>query len=298
MKELIEYILQLGGKRVRPQLVLLSCEIFNGNCNSVLPAALAIELFHNFSLIHDDIMDNAPLRRGKKTVHELFDKSTAILSGDAALVLCYEELLKLPADKISSAIKLFNKTALEVCEGQQFDMLFENRSDVSVDEYLEMIRLKTAVLLGCALQLGALIANANELEQQLIYQFGVELGIAFQLQDDVLDTFGNAENFGKQVGGDIIQNKKTFLLLKSFELANLEQQSILNNWLNRKEFDNAEKVQAIKSIFEKIDVRKITEQQMQFHYENAIEAVKKMDINSDKQNQLIAFADALMKREK
>ncbi len=296
--EAISYILQLGGKRIRPQLVLLGNEIFNGDENAVMPAAAAIELFHNFSLIHDDIMDNAPLRRGKKTVHEKFDTNTAILSGDAALIFCYEELLKLPADKVSAAIKLFNKTSLEVCEGQQFDMLFEKKSTVSVDDYLEMIRLKTAVLLGCALQLGAMMADANKNEQHFIYEFGMQMGVAFQLQDDILDTFGNPETFGKQVGGDIIQNKKTFLLLKAFELANIEQQRVLDDWLNRKEFDNAKKVEAVKNIFNQINVREMAETEMQKHFQKAIEAVHQLAIADEKKNQLIAFADALMKREK
>ncbi len=296
--EAISYILQLGGKRIRPQLVLLSNQILNGNVNDAMPAAAAIELFHNFSLIHDDIMDNAPLRRGKKTVHQKFDTNTAILSGDAALIFCYEELLKLPADKVSAAIKLFNKTALEVCEGQQFDMLFENKSTVSVDDYLEMIRLKTAVLLGCALQLGAMLADANSIQQELMYEFGMQMGVAFQLQDDILDTFGNTETFGKQVGGDIIQNKKTFLLLKAFELANLEQQKVLADWLTKKEFDNVEKVEAVKNIFNQIGVRKIAETEMEIHFQKAIHAVHQQFINDEKKNRLIAFASALMKREK
>ena len=296
--EAIYYILQLGGKRIRPQLVLLSNRIFNGDVNAALPAAAAIELFHNFSLIHDDIMDNAPLRRGKKTVHEKYNTNTAILSGDAALIFCYEELLKLQADKISLAIKLFNKTALEVCEGQQLDMLFETKISVSVDDYLEMIRLKTAVLLGCALQLGAMLADANVKQQELIYEFGVQTGIAFQLQDDILDTFGNPETFGKQVGGDIIQNKKTFLLLKAFELANPEQQKILNDWLIKKEFKNAEKVEAIKNIFTQINVREIAEIEMENHFQKAIHAMRQLSINDEKKNQLIAFANTLMKREK
>jgi geranylgeranyl diphosphate synthase type II len=243
-------------------------------------------------------MDNAPLRRGKKTVHQKFDTNTAILSGDAALIFCYEELLKLPADKVSAAIKLFNKTALEVCEGQQFDMLFENKSTVSVDDYLEMIRLKTAVLLGCALQLGAMLADANSIQQELMYEFGMQMGVAFQLQDDILDTFGNTETFGKQVGGDIIQNKKTFLLLKAFELANLEQQKVLADWLTKKEFDNVEKVEAVKNIFNQIGVRKIAETEMEIHFQKAIHAVHQQFINDEKKNRLIAFASALMKREK
>ena len=294
----IKYIINIGGKRIRPQLVLMGCEIFNGEITQVLPAAAAIELFHNFSLIHDDIMDNATLRRGKPTVHTQFDTNTAILSGDAAVVLCYEELLKLPLTKsIPDSISLFNKTALEVCEGQQYDMLFEKRSDVTVDEYLEMIRLKTAVLLGCALQLGSLLAGADEKNQQLIYQFGMNIGIAFQLQDDILDTFGNPEKFGKKVGGDIIQNKKTFLLLKAIQLANQPQAKVLNEWLNKNEFNETEKVEKIKSIFEEIGVRKIAEQQMQNYYQSALQAVDELNVTDANKKQLIAFADLLMNRE-
>lgn len=214
--EPIQYILNLGGKRLRPVLTLLSAEIFDGDYKNALNAALSIEVFHNFSLVHDDIMDAAPLRRGQKTVHEKWDMNTGILSGDAMLIMAYQLFENYDATTFQSLAKLFSKTALEVCEGQQYDVDFETRTDVSVTEYLKMITFKTAVLVAAAMKMGAIVANASEENQNNIYEFGINLGIAFQLQDDYLDAFGNPETFGKQVGGDIIENKKTYLYIKSF----------------------------------------------------------------------------------
>ncbi|MEN9523771.1 MAG: hypothetical protein RL065_2148 [Bacteroidota bacterium] len=297
--EAIDYILKLGGKRVRPTLVLMGCELMKGKSESALPAAAAIELFHNFSLIHDDIMDHAPLRRGKPTVHEAYDLDTAILSGDAALVMAYDELIKLEIPKISEAIKLFNKTALEVCEGQQMDMIFETKQKVTTAEYLEMIRLKTAVLLGCAIQLGAMIAGADEKQQKLVYEFGMETGLAFQLQDDILDTFGDPKTFGKQVGGDILQNKKTFLLLTAFENADPTQLTDLLFWLMKNDSKKPnEKVEAIKKIYNDLKVREQAEEQMKLHFDKALKAVKQLKLEDAKKQVLIDFATALMKREK
>ncbi|MEY2828717.1 MAG: hypothetical protein RIQ33_575 [Bacteroidota bacterium] len=297
--EAIDYILQLGGKRVRPTLVLMGCELFDGKASNALPAAAAIELFHNFSLIHDDIMDHAPLRRGKPTVHEAYDLDTAILSGDAAMVMAYDELIKLEIPKISSAIKLFNKTALEVCEGQQMDMIFETKQKVTTADYLEMIRLKTAVLLGCAIQLGAMMADADEKQQKLIYEFGMETGLAFQLQDDILDTYGDPKTFGKQVGGDILQNKKTFLLLTAFENADPTQLTDLLFWLMKNEpKKRQEKVEAIKKLYDELNVRDVAEMQMKLHFDKALQAVEGLEIDTTKKQVLIDFATSLMKREK
>jgi geranylgeranyl diphosphate synthase type II len=297
--EAIDYILQLGGKRVRPTLVLMGCELFDGKAANALPAAAAIELFHNFSLIHDDIMDHAPLRRGKPTVHEAYDLDTAILSGDAAMVMAYDELIKLEIPKISSAIKLFNKTALEVCEGQQMDMIFETKQKVTTADYLEMIRLKTAVLLGCAIQLGAMMADADEKQQKLIYEFGMETGLAFQLQDDILDTYGDPKTFGKQVGGDILQNKKTFLLLTAFENADPTQLTDLLFWLMKNEpKKRQEKVEAIKKLYDELNVRDVAEMQMKLHFDKALQAVEGLEIDTTKKQVLIDFATSLMKREK
>ena len=297
--EAIDYILKLGGKRVRPTLVLMGSELFDGKTSDALPAAAAIELFHNFSLIHDDIMDHAPLRRGKPTVHEEYDLDTAILSGDAAMVMAYDELVKLPVKKLLAAIKLFNKTSLEVCEGQQMDMIFETKQKVTTVNYLEMIRLKTAVLLGCAIQIGAMLADADEKQQKLIYQFGMETGLAFQLQDDILDTYGNPKTFGKQVGGDILQNKKTFLLLTAFELADPTQLTDLVFWLMKNEPKKQnEKVEAIKKIYNELNVREAAETQMKLHFDKALKAVDDLKIDKSKKQVLIDFATSLMKREK
>jgi geranylgeranyl diphosphate synthase type II len=297
--EAIDYILKLGGKRVRPTLVLMGCELFEGNVAEALPAAAAIELFHNFSLIHDDIMDHAPLRRGKLTVHEEYNIDTAILSGDAALVMAYDELVKLPSKKLSSAIKLFNKTSLEVCEGQQMDMIFETKQKVTTTDYLEMIRLKTAVLLGCAIQMGAMMADVDEKQQKLMYEFGMETGLAFQLQDDILDTYGDPKTFGKQVGGDILQNKKTFLLLTAFENADPTQLTDLLFWLMKNEPKKQnEKVEAIKKLYNELNVREAAETQMKLHFDKAIKAVEGLKIDKSRKQVLIDFATSLMKREK
>ncbi|MEY4876366.1 MAG: hypothetical protein RL708_1515 [Bacteroidota bacterium] len=297
--EAIDYILKLGGKRVRPTLVLMGCELFDGKASNALPAAAAIELFHNFSLIHDDIMDHAPLRRGKPTVHEEYDLDTAILSGDAAMVMAYDELVKLPVKKLQSAIKLFNKTSLEVCEGQQMDMIFETKQKVTTVDYLEMIRLKTAVLLGCAIQMGAMLADADEKQQKLIYEFGMETGLAFQLQDDILDTYGDPKTFGKQVGGDILQNKKTFLLLTAFELADPTQLTDLIFWLMKNEpKKRPEKVEAVRRLYDELKVREEAEKQMKLHFNKALQAVERLEIDTAKKQVLIDFATSLMKREK
>jgi geranylgeranyl diphosphate synthase, type II len=294
----IEYILNLGGKRIRPQLVLLSCKLFGGDAKAALPAAAAVELFHNFSLIHDDIMDNASVRRNKPTVHKKFNENSAILSGDACLVMCYDELLKLSAGKQFKAIQLFNKMALEVCEGQQYDMLFETKNDVSVNDYVEMIRLKTAVLLGFALQLGAMIADADEKNQTLLKQLGEELGIAFQLQDDMLDTFGDEKSFGKKIGGDILQNKKTFLLLKAKDLANAKQMSVLNQLIQSSTNNDDEKIERITSIFNELNLKNLIELSIKNHYDNAIAIIKKLSITEEAKNELFDFINQLMKREK
>ena len=249
--EPINYILTLGGKRVRPLLCLLGCDLFGSPIDRAYPAALAVEFFHNFSLLHDDIMDNAPLRRGQPTVHERYNTNTAILSGDAMLVKAYEHLCRSEVQYLPTLMAVFNKMAVEVCEGQQYDMDFETTDDVSIDHYLEMIWLKTAVLLGAALQMGAIVGGATEDEAQLLYNFGVDLGVAFQLQDDLLDTYGNPETFGKQVGGDILQNKKTFLLLKTFATASDEQQSELQTWLDNKDVNQSkEKVSAVRALYD------------------------------------------------
>ncbi|MFI5142362.1 MAG: polyprenyl synthetase family protein, partial [Bacteroidia bacterium] len=250
--EPLTYFLALGGKRVRPLLTLIASDFFGGDVTKCLSAATSIEFFHNFSLIHDDIMDNAPLRRNKQTVHEKWNSSVAILSGDVLLVKAYQELAKAEKEKAVELQTIFSKMAVEVCEGQQFDMDFETKNNVAISEYINMIRLKTAVLLGCSLQMGAICANASQKDCELLYKTGEKLGIAFQLTDDYLDVFGNPDKVGKQVGGDIISNKKTWLLLKAFELADVNQKSKLQNWIAKKDFDAAEKVQVVKEIFREL----------------------------------------------
>ncbi len=246
----IRYILGLGGKRIRPVLVLLSADLYGVPLEKAMPAAMAVEVFHNFTLVHDDIMDDAPLRRGQTTVHEKWDTNTAILSGDAMLIEAYRWLEHYPEGPFKQLMAAFSKTALEVCEGQRYDMDFESRDDVSISEYLRMIEYKTAVLVGCALQMGAQVAGASASDQQALYSFGIYLGLAFQLQDDYLDVYGDPETFGKQVGGDIIENKKTFLYLKALELAGPEESRELRDLYSIKPRDPGAKIRRISQIFQ------------------------------------------------
>ncbi|RIW16979.1 polyprenyl synthetase family protein [Algoriphagus lacus] len=264
----ITYIMSLGGKRIRPLLSLLAYGLYGKNPEEILNQASAVEVFHNFTLMHDDIMDQAPLRRGKATVHEKWNANIAILSGDVMLVRAYDLLLGTNPSLLPEVIRLFNKTASEVCEGQQFDMNFENFETVHEDEYLNMIRLKTAVLLGFALQLGALLAGAEKEDAQKLYDFGVNIGVGFQLKDDLLDVFADQAKFGKQVGGDIISNKKTFLLIKALELAKGKDAEQLNYWLSLKEFDKEEKVTAVKGLYEKLGIKSLTEAKMKSYFDN------------------------------
>ena len=260
--EPISYILALGGKRLRPALLLMACDLFGGDVESAVEPALAIEVFHNFTLMHDDIMDNAPLRRGQATVHQKWNSNVAILSGDAMMVEANKLMMKVPDAILRKVMEVFNETATGVCEGQQIDMSFEQRGNVSIDEYLNMIRLKTAVLLGGTLKIGAIIGGATPADAQLLYDFGVNLGIAFQLQDDILDVYGDPDKFGKQVGGDIISNKKTYLLIKALELAKDTQSTELNNWITVQEFANQEKVSAVTDIYNQLQIRSHSEEAM------------------------------------
>ena len=263
----ITYILSLDGKRIRPMLSLLSYGIYKPNPEDILSQAAAIEVFHNFTLLHDDIMDDAPLRRGKDTVHVKWNNNVAILSGDVMLVKVYDLLLPTHTEKLGEIIRLFNKTAAEVCEGQQLDMNFESLEEVHEDEYINMIRLKTAVLVGFALQLGALLAGAEKEDSQKLYDFGMNIGVGFQLKDDLLDVYADQTKFGKQVGGDIISNKKTFLLIKALELAEGEDANELNYWLSKSNFDKEEKVLAVRGIYDKIGIKALTEAKMNSYFE-------------------------------
>ena len=294
--EPIEYILGLGGKRIRPVLTLMAAEVFDTDYTTALPAAMAVEVFHNFSLVHDDIMDDAPLRRGQITVHEKWNLNTGILSGDAMLILAYQYFEQYEPIVFRNLAKLFSKTALEVCEGQQWDVDFEIRKDVTIPEYLKMIEYKTAVLVAAAMKMGAIVAKTSEKEADLIYDFGLNLGLAFQLQDDYLDAFGDPETFGKQVGGDIIENKKTYLYLKALEFSSAEKASELEQLFTLQLEDNIEKIETAKTIFNESGASKATQEAIEMYTFKAFETLEKMEINSEKKDVLRTFGENLMGR--
>ncbi|CAM3575476.1 polyprenyl synthetase family protein [Flavobacterium chungbukense] len=294
--EPIEYILGLGGKRIRPVLTLMAAEVFDTDYTTALPAAMAVEVFHNFSLVHDDIMDDAPLRRGQITVHEKWNLNTGILSGDAMLILAYQYFEQYEPIVFRNLAKLFSKTALEVCEGQQWDVDFETRKDVTIPEYLKMIEYKTAVLVAAAMKMGAIVAKTSEKEADLIYDFGLNLGLAFQLQDDYLDAFGDPETFGKQVGGDIIENKKTYLYLKALEFSSAEKASELEQLFTLQLEDNIEKIETAKTIFNESGASKATQEAIEMYTFKAFETLEKMEINSEKKGILRTFGENLMGR--
>lgn len=294
----IRYFLSLGGKRIRPTLTLLAAEMFGiREITDALPAAKSIEYFHNFSLIHDDVMDQAPLRRGKQTVHEKWNLSVAILSGDGLLVKAYDELANCDPIYIADLLKTFNRVAMQVCEGQQMDMDYEHADAISMEEYIEMIRLKTSVLLGGALQMGAILADASIHDQKLIYEFGEYIGIAFQLQDDVLDAYGDPETFGKQVGGDILINKKTYLLVKLLEIIKEEDRNSLQNLLNSTCADNPEKLKDMLTLYQKYSIKSLADQLKESYTQLAFERLSAIDIPNDRKNALITLSNQLLIRE-
>ncbi len=295
--EPITYILQLGGKRLRPVLVLMSAEIFDTPYQKALDAALAIEVFHNFSLVHDDIMDAAPIRRGKATVHEKWDLNTGILSGDAMLINAYQLFENYEGAVFKELAQLFTKTAIQVCEGQQYDIDFESREDVEIEDYLKMIEYKTAVLVGASLQMGAIVAGATEDCKRAVYQYGRLLGIAFQLQDDYLDAFGNPDTFGKQVGGDIIENKKTFLYLKALENSDRKQASNLEHLYSISPIDASGKIEAVKIIFEDSGAAELTRAEIKKYTKEALAVLDAIKIPEDKKALLRSFGSSLMERE-
>lgn len=294
--EPINYILGLGGKRLRPILTLMTADLFGGNFKDALDSAMAIEVFHNFSLVHDDIMDDAPLRRGKTTVHEKWDVNTGILSGDAMLINSYQFFESYSPEIFKKLTSLFSKTAIEVCEGQQYDVDFESRDDVTIPEYLKMIEYKTAVLVAAAMKMGAIIANASQDDTEAIYEFGKNLGIAFQLQDDYLDAFGDPETFGKQVGGDIIENKKTFLFLKSLEYAEMEQREGLLHLYSLKPEDSGTKVETVKSIFVESGAVEEAKKEISAYTQKAFDALTTISIPDANKAILKQFGENLMKR--
>ncbi len=292
----VEYSLEMGGKRVRPLLLLLSFNLFSDKIKNALPAALAIEVFHNFTLLHDDIMDNADVRRNQPTVHKKFSENNAILSGDAMAFLAYKYLLSAEMTNQAEVLRLFTQTAIEVCEGQQLDMEFENRTDVTEVDYIEMIRLKTAVLLACSLKAGALIANAGEKTANQLYEFGINLGLAFQLQDDLLDSFGEQETFGKIIGGDILANKKTFLLIKALEHADGISKSELLDWIQKPIFNQTEKIDAVLEIYNRLNIKEITQHKIDSYF-NACSAIfEKLDIEPSKKEYLKNISNKMMHR--
>jgi geranylgeranyl diphosphate synthase type II len=295
--EPIQYILNLGGKRLRPVLTLMTADCFEGDVSSALDAALAVEVFHNFSLIHDDIMDDAPLRRGQQTVHEKWDLNTGILSGDAMLIMAYQLFEKYPPNMFQNLAILFSKTALEVCEGQQYDIDFETRNNVSILEYLKMIEYKTAVLVGAAMKMGAIIANASKEDQDRCYEFGKNLGIAFQLQDDYLDAFGDPKTFGKQVGGDIIENKKTYLYLKALEFSSETDQQQLTQLFSNNNTDPESKIQIVKQIFRASGSAEATQKAISSYTKKAFDILKTITISQPKKQILESFGTQLMSRE-
>lgn len=296
--EPINYMLAMDGKRIRPALLLMASEMFGGDWNLAVSAALGIEMFHNFTLVHDDIMDKAPLRRNNPTIHSKWNENIAILSGDVMLVKAYQYISKCDSVALSKTLHVFSIIAAQVCEGQALDMNFETLNDVSIEDYLNMIGLKTAVLLAGSLKIGAILGGASENDAEHMYEFGKNLGLAFQLQDDILDVFGQPDKFGKQVGGDILSNKKTFLLLKAMEMARGELLTTLNENLEAVDFAPEEKIKSVTTIYNQLNVKEIAEQKMSEFYEKALEHIDLVDISSERKKNLKHFAENLLKREK
>ena len=292
--EPITYILSLGGKRVRPALALMSYNLYKDDVERVIPIALAIEIFHNFTLLHDDLMDKADMRRGKPTVHIKWDDNTAVLSGDAMLIEAYKEIAKTESEHLQSVLDLFSITATEICCGQEFDMEFEQRMDVSIPEYLEMIRLKTAVLLACALKEGAIVGGASIEDADNLYDFGINVGLGFQLKDDLLDVYGDTETFGKRIGGDILCNKKTYLLINGLSDSRTKEELI--SWINKTDFEEKDKIEAVTKIYDKLDLKKKSEELINDYYKKAIASLDKVNIDKQRKTELYKLAEDLMSR--
>lgn len=293
----IKYVLSIGGKRVRPVLMLLAYNMYKEDPERILMPACALETYHNYTLLHDDLMDNADVRRGVPTVHRKWDANTAILSGDSMLVLAYHRMLQCDADKQPEVMSLFTETALEIGEGQQYDMEFENRDDVTEEEYIEMIRLKTSVLLACAMKIGGILAGASAEDADNLYKFGEQVGLAFQLQDDLLDVYGDPKVFGKAVGGDITCNKKTYMLINAFQRANSEQRAELERWVSTKDFDRQEKVAAVTEIYNQIGIRQICEEKINYYFEESKKYLAKINVADERKQILLQYTAEMMKRE-
>jgi len=292
----IEYVMGMGGKRIRPTLCLAGCKLFTDDITQAVRPSLSLEIFHNFTLLHDDIMDNADVRRNQATVHKKWDDNTAILSGDAMLIKAYQYATDINSEHLKEVLNLFSQTAIEVCEGQQYDMEFEQRDNVTVDDYLNMIRLKTAVLLAASLKTGAIIGGANKKDADLLYQFGENIGLAFQLQDDFLDVYGNIETFGKAIGGDIVANKKTFLLINALQLASGNLQDNLLAWINSDNFDADEKIEAVRTIYNTLKVDVLAKEKMNFYFDKAMNALDQVNGRESMKNELREFALKLIER--
>lgn len=294
----IEYVLAAGGKRIRPSFVLMAYNLFHDDVDRILPVATALETYHNYTLLHDDLMDKADMRRGRPTVHKKWDDNTAILSGDTMLVLAYEHLAKCDTKYLKPALDLFTETALEVSEGQQFDMEFETRNDVAEEEYIKMIRLKTSVLLACALKMGAVVAGASDADANALYAFGEKVGLAFQLQDDLLDVYGDPKVFGKAIGGDITSNKKTFMLINAFNRADTETRAELERWTTATEFDPAEKIAAVTEIYNRLGIDKLAEQRIKEYFEHSRQHLDELSVSDDRKAVLREYTERMMNRKK
>lgn len=292
----IRYVLSLGGKRIRPVLMLMAYNLYQEGVTPIMSQALAIETYHNYTLLHDDLMDRAEVRRGKPTVHKRWNDNTAILSGDSMLVLAYQLMADCPADKIKDVLSLFTETALEIGEGQQYDMDFETRMDVTEAEYLEMIRLKTSVLLACALKIGALLAGAPSADADRLYDFGEKVGLAFQLQDDFLDVYGDPEVFGKKIGGDILCNKKTYMLIQALQLADSDQHALLKSWLESKDYVPSEKIAAVTALYDQIGIKQVCDRKINDYFSQARQCLSEVDLPEEKKACLWDFALSLLNR--
>ena len=296
--EPVKYVLSLGGKRIRPVLMLLGYNLWKEQPEDILMPACGIETYHNYTLLHDDLMDNADMRRGHETVHRRWDANKAILSGDSMLVLAYQRVAQVPADKLQQVLELFTTTALEIGEGQEYDMAFETRNDVTEDEYIEMIRLKTSVLLACALKIGAILADAPQEDAERLYRLGEQVGLAFQLQDDLLDVYGDPKVFGKAIGGDITSNKKTYMLINAFNRANPKQHQELKRWIEAKTFNRDVKVSEVTRLYDEIGIRQLCEQKINYYFDLARQTLSEVNIPEERKHALSAYMDELLHRNK
>ena len=296
--EPVRYVLSMGGKRIRPSLMLMAYNMFKDDPESILPTACAIETYHNYTLLHDDLMDNADMRRGMPTVHVKWDANTAILSGDSMLVLAFQRMMQCNENKLKPVLELFTETSLEIGEGQQYDMDFETRTDVTEDEYIEMIRLKTSVLLACALKIGAILADAPDADADNLYKFGEQMGLAFQLQDDYLDVYGDPAVFGKAIGGDILCNKKTYMLINAFNRADESRRDELLKWVTAEKFDPKEKIAAVTDIYNKVGIKRLAEEKIEYYFAQSRKYLAAIKVDEERKAVLTDYTDQMMRREK